>query len=210
MTIPKLSFLAVTMLCAPFGCQQAEAVGIKTNSKYKHIYKRNLLLIKRNLYLIIFQKRFEIFDIKNRVIGENVAFQTHIHDNGTKFDIYLTLIKPLKAHDLLMSLKLKRKANNDTYYSKIFQLRRIEVCKFLANNQQTFFMQAFFKIPPAAIAPIQCPLKPGNYNLTNLSVEPNMYVNSLDPGNYRFFVEVAQLSSGVKLLDMQITVMCEN
>ncbi|XP_017494195.1 PREDICTED: uncharacterized protein LOC108382322 [Rhagoletis zephyria] len=135
----------------------------------------------------------------------------YIHDNGTKFDIYLTLIKPWKANDLLMSLKLKRKANNDTsYYSNIAQLRRIEVCKFLANNQQMYLMQAFFKIPPAVISLIQCPLKPRNYKLTNISVEPNLFVNTLDPGKYRFFVEVTQLSSGVKLLDMQITVMCKN
>lgn len=152
------------------------------------------------------QKRFEILDIKNHVNRDKIALKTLIHDNGTKFDIYLTLLNPLKTHDLLMSLKLKRKIGESTNYKNIFQLRRIDVCKFLANSYQKYLTQSLFKISPSILSKLECPIKRGEYHITNLTVEANSLVNSLEPGYYRFFVEVAQVSSSaVKLLDMQIT-----
>ncbi|XP_028896117.2 uncharacterized protein LOC114804017 [Zeugodacus cucurbitae] len=151
-------------------------------------------------------QRFEIMDIKSHVNREKIAIKTIIHDNGTKFDIHITLLNPLKTHDLLMCLRLKQKIELSTNYRNIFQLRRIDVCKFLANNYQKYLTQSLFKIAPSLLSQLECPIKPGDYHITNLTVEANPLVNTLEPGYYRFYVEVAQVSSSaVKLLDMQIT-----
>lgn len=105
-----------------------------------------------------------------------------------------------------MRLKLKRKIGEGTNYENIFQLRRIDVCKFLANNYQKYLTQSFFNISPTILLLLECPIKPGDYHITNLTLVANPLVNTFQPGFYRFFVEVAQVSSlAVKLLDLQIT-----
>ncbi|XP_050318295.1 uncharacterized protein LOC126751801 [Bactrocera neohumeralis] len=151
-------------------------------------------------------KSFEIVSIRSHVNGDKVALKTLIHDNGTKFDIHATLFKPLRTHDLLMSLKLKRKIEESTSYQNIFHLRQIDVCKFLANSYHKYLSQSLFNISPTTLSQLECPMKPGEYHITNLTVGTNPLVNSLEPGFYRFYVEVAQVSSlAVKVLDMQIT-----
>ncbi|XP_053969888.1 uncharacterized protein LOC128871823 [Anastrepha ludens] len=152
---------------------------------------------------------FKIVDIRSHVNTDTIAFKTLVHDNNTKFDIYMNLFKPLKTHDLLMSLKLKRKIDGSSKYQTIIQLRRIDVCKFVANNQQKFLMQTVFKLSAHVMSQLMCPMKVGDYNITNLLVATSNFVNSLEPGNYGFYVEVAQLSGlSVKLLNMQINLRC--
>lgn len=152
------------------------------------------------------QKRFTIVDIKSHVNPEKIGFKSYIHENNTTFDMFVTLIKPLRTHDLLMSLKLKQKIENNTNYRNIFHMRRIDVCKFLANNYQKYLTQSLFKVTPLTLSQLACPLRPGVYNFTNLMVNSNSLVNTLDLGYYRFYIDVAQVSSAaVKLMDLQIT-----
>ncbi|CAD6995373.1 unnamed protein product [Ceratitis capitata] len=122
-----------------------------------------LLLCYNSGYLQAEGKRFTIVDIKSHVNPEKIGFKSYIHENNTTFDMFVTLIKPLRTHDLLM-------------------------------------------ITPLTLSQLACPLRPGVYNFTNLMVNSNSLVNTLDLGYYRFYIDVAQVSSAaVKLMDLQIT-----
>jgi len=131
---------------------------------------------------------------------------SRIHDNRDQFDVYVQFIRELGSNNLVMNSNMRAKFEGEKDFKRIFEMKRLDFCGWLTEYKENFFLRAFFKKSLELSDIIVCPIRVGNYSLTNVNMADNVYPQNLVPGNYKYFLEIVEVTGEVpKIFALQVT-----
>ncbi|XP_017862990.1 PREDICTED: uncharacterized protein LOC108613759 [Drosophila arizonae] len=126
---------------------------------------------------------------------------THIHEDRKHFDVFVQLDRKLGSNYLIMNIKtrVKREGSND--FIKTFDLRHMDFCSFLNNPDLRHFFMTTIHFNKA----LECPVQVGNYSVKNIGVLNIINEHSMRKGTYKFFAEIAEVTSDIpKIFALQV------
>ncbi|EDV90641.1 GH14245, partial [Drosophila grimshawi] len=136
--------------------------------------------------------------VRIKVFGERhfMKVYTHIDEDRTHFDIYVSLLRRLGSNYLIMNFNLRLKSEGATDFQKIIDMKGVNFCKFLMDP----LLQNFFRSEI-----LLCPVKIGNYSIMRLETGKVIDPHVLSRGTYKFFVEIVEATGEIpKVFAMQV------
>ncbi|KAM8704764.1 hypothetical protein ACLKA7_009252 [Drosophila subpalustris] len=148
----------------------------------------------------------EVERIKIHGERKHIIVGSGIHTNRTQFDVYVKVIRELGSNNLVMNSNIRAKFKGEKDFKRILEMKRLDFCAWLTEYKSNFFLQGFFKKSMDISDIIVCPIRLGNYSLTNINMANNVYPQNMVPGNYKYFVEIVEITGDIpKVFALQLT-----
>ncbi|XP_017071891.1 uncharacterized protein LOC108108360 [Drosophila eugracilis] len=127
----------------------------------------------------------------------------HIDDNRTQFSLTVCLRQEMGSNFLTFNVKVRVRPSGRMIFVNLLQMRDLDLCGFFfelsGNPMMKYFLQSDIQLSDV----IACPIRVGNYSLSNLRVK-DIYPQVLQNGTYKFFVEVIE-ATAEKVFALQVT-----
>ncbi|XP_068152638.1 uncharacterized protein [Drosophila tropicalis] len=138
--------------------------------------------------------------------GRFMKVKTHIDEDRTHFDMYAELFKQLGSNYLIMNIRMRAKPEGKDSFVKLFEWKGLDFCGFLTEYNTNPMMQNFLKKSMQLSDVIACPVRVGNYSVTNVSVVDNVHAENFQNGTYKLFFEIIEETGETpKLFAFQVT-----